>query len=333
MMGNPDPTITLSATTEPQKKSCCAPQARSEPIITAPPAQSESSARIALELDMVALPGGMFLMGTDYEFGFPDDGEGPVREVQLSPFLIDRHTVTNSQFEKFVTATGYSTDAERFGWSFVFWAQVPRERFQQLVADTVAAAPWWCKVPGATWRQPAGPGSSIQKRERHPVVHVSWNDAQAYCSWTGQRLPTEAEWEYAARGGLVQKLYPWGDKLRPDGEHRCNIWQGEFPNVNTAEDGYAETCPTDAFSSNSYGLYSMTGNTWEWCADWFSKDFHLTGPRANPHGPEHGEAKVMKGGSFLCHKSYCNRYRVAGRTQNTPDSSTSHTGFRCAKNA
>jgi len=282
---------------------------------------------------MVPLPGGKFLMGTDYEFAFPDDGEGPVREIQLSPFLIDRDTVTNERFARFVRATGYRTEAERFGWSFVFWAQIPPERFYELVVDTVAAAPWWCKVPGAYWKEPAGPESSVEDRKQHPVVHVSWNDAQAYCAWAGQRLPTEAEWEYAARGGLIQKLYPWGDKLRPGGEHRCNIWQGEFPRANTVEDGYAATCPTDAFPPNGYGLYSMTGNTWEWCADWFSADFHLTGPRVDPQGPHQGEAKVMKGGSFLCHKSYCNRYRVAARTQNTADSTTSHMSFRCARNA
>ncbi len=282
---------------------------------------------------MVRLPGGKFLMGTDYEFAFPDDGEGPVREIHLSPFLIDRHTVTNERFARFVNATGYRTEAEQFGWSFVFWAQISQEHFDELVVDTVAAAPWWCKVPGAIWDQPAGPGSSIAELGNHPVVHVSWNDAQAYCVWSGLRLPTEAEWEYAARGGLMQKLYPWGDELCPGGMHRCNIWQGEFPQVNTAEDGYTETCPADAFPPNGYGLYSITGNTWEWCSDWFSKDFHLEGPRDNPCGPEHGEAKVMKGGSFLCHKSYCNRYRVAARSQNTPDSSTSHMSFRCAKYA
>jgi formylglycine-generating enzyme len=282
-------------------------------------------------LDMVALEGGAFLMGTDYEGAFPLDGEGPVREVRLAPFLIDRHTVTNARFARFVEETGYVTEAERFGWSLVFWGQIAKERFDQVVEDTVAAAPWWCKVPGADWRRPAGPGSSTKGLEAHPVVHVSWNDAMAYCEWTGQRLPTEAEWEYAARGGLVQKLYPWGDKLRPDGEHRCNIWQGEFPRVNTGDDGYLWTCPTDAFPANGYGLYSMTGNTWEWCADWFSADFHVNGPRENPRGPEAGEAKVIKSGSFLCHKSYCNRYRVAARTSNTPDSSTSHMGFRCVK--
>lgn len=317
-----------------ERKTCCAPAADREAAGTALPCCG-GAVKHGIEpiLDMVKLPGGLFLMGTDYEKAFPDDGEGPVREVKLSPFFIDRGTVTNSQFSRFVEATGYITEAERFGWSFVFWAQIAANRFQELVEDTVAAAPWWCKVPGAFWRQPAGPGSTIAARAEHPVVHISWNDAMAYCAWTSQRLPSEAEWEYAARGGLIQKLYPWGDTLRPDGKHLCNIWQGEFPRVNTAEDSYEETCPTDAFPPNGYGLYSMTGNTWEWCADWFSNDFHLTGPRVDPRGPESGTGKVMKGGSFLCHRSYCNRYRVAARSSNTPDSSTSHISFRCVRDA
>lgn len=317
-----------------ERKTCCAPAADREAAGTALPCCG-GAVKHGIEpiLDMVKLPGGLFLMGTDYEKAFPDDGEGPVREVKLSPFFIDRGTVTNSQFSRFVEATGYITEAERFGWSFVFWAQIAANRFQELVEDTVAAAPWWCKVSGAFWRQPAGPGSTIAARAEHPVVHISWNDAMAYCAWTSQRLPSEAEWEYAARGGLIQKLYPWGDTLRPDGKHLCNIWQGEFPRVNTAEDSYEETCPTDAFPPNGYGLYSMTGNTWEWCADWFSNDFHLTGPRVDPRGPESGTGKVMKGGSFLCHRSYCNRYRVAARSSNTPDSSTSHISFRCVRDA
>jgi len=271
-------------------------------------------------------------MGTDYAEAFAADGEGPVREVTVEPFWIDRFPVTNELFDQFVSETQYTTEAERFGWSFVFWAHVPRERFYDLVVDTVAAAPWWCKVPGANWRSPEGPGSTIGLRGNHPVVHVSWNDAVHFCEWSGQRLPTESEWEYAARGGLVQKIYPWGDKLRPKGQHLCNIWQGEFPKLDTGDDGYTGTCPVDAFPPNGYGLYSVTGNTWEWCADWFSTTFHVATTRINPQGPPDGQAKVMKGGSFLCHKSYCNRYRVAARSSNTPDSSTSHMSFRCARN-
>jgi formylglycine-generating enzyme required for sulfatase activity len=279
---------------------------------------------------MLSLPGGTFLMGTDYAGAFPQDGEGPVRAVTVAAFQIDRYPVTNQLFGRFVEGTGYKTDAERFGWSFVFWSHLSKKRFSELVEDTVAAAPWWCKVPGASWSAPEGPGSDVSLRGDHPVVHVSWNDAQAYCEWSGQRLPTEAEWEYAARGGLEQKLYPWGDKLRPNGEHWCNIWQGEFPRVDTAEDGYAGTCPVNAFPPNNFGLYSVAGNTWEWCADRFDATYHRTASGDNPKGPPQGTARVMKGGSFLCHKSYCNRYRVAARSSNTPDSSTANMGFRCA---
>jgi formylglycine-generating enzyme required for sulfatase activity len=282
---------------------------------------------------MISLPAASFLMGTDTQEGFPKDGEGPVREVFVDAFLIDRHPVTNVLFEEFVRATDYKTEAERFGWSFVFWSHLPKKRFDELVEDTVAAAPWWCKVRGANWKAPEGPQSNISARGDHPAVHVSWNDAQAFCRWSGQRLPTEAEWEYAARGGLEQKLYPWGDSLRPGGEHRCNIWQGEFPNVDTGEDGYRGTSPAEAFPPNGFGLYSVTGNTWEWCSDWFDATFHCTATRRNPQGPPAGAARVMKGGSFLCHKSYCNRYRVAARSSNTPDSSTANTGFRCALSA
>ena len=190
--------------------------------------------------------------------------------------------------------------------------------------------PWWCQVPGACWKAPEGPGSDTSKRADHPVVHTSWDDAEAYCRWAGLRLPTEAEWEYAARGGLEQKLYPWGDTLRVKGIHRCNIWQGEFPSKDIAEDGYAGTCPVDAFPPNDFGIYSVSGNTWEWCADWFSAE-HDEGPFVNPSGAATGTARVLKGGSFLCHRSYCNRYRVAARSSNTPDSSSSHLGFRVAR--
>ncbi len=282
---------------------------------------------------MIRLSGGTFLMGTDYDLGFPEDGEGPIREVTLDPFWIDSTPVTNDLFGKFVQETNYVTEAEKFGWSFVFWSHLPKKRLSELAEDTVAAAPWWCKVRGAQWRSPEGPGSDISSRQMHPVVHVSWNDAVSFCAWSGQRLPTEAEWEYAARGGLVQKLYAWGDQLRPNGKHLCNIWQGEFPQMDTGDDGYKGTCPVDAFPANGFGLYSVTGNTWEWCADWFSSSFHKSATTMNPAGPPAGETKVMKGGSFLCHRSYCNRYRVAARTFNTPDSSTSHMGFRCALTA
>lgn len=276
---------------------------------------------------MVALEGGAFLMGTVNSRGFPADGEGPVREVRLEPFLIDRYAVSNARFAEFVAATEYVTDAERYGWSFVFHLLLSRDAARQ--ARRLPQTPWWCAVEGACWKHPEGAGSDVADRLDHPVIHVSWNDAAAYCQWSGKRLPTEAEWEYAARGGLVQKQYPWGDTLTPDGEHRCNIWQGRFPTENTAADGYPGTAPVDAFAPNGYGLYNIVGNAWEWCADWFSQGFHVSGPRDNPRGPPAGEARVMRGGSYLCHASYCNRYRVAARSSNTPDSSTGNIGFRC----
>jgi sulfatase modifying factor 1 len=310
-------------------KACCAPSAAhaSSPAASQPlPARATNPIEAARPT--VALPGGEFLMGTDYAHAFPNDGEGPVRPVTLSPFAIDTFPVTNRDFAAFVDATNYRTEAERFAWSFVFWMHLPPDRLDELVEDTVAAAPWWCKVNGADWRHPEGPGSHIDTRPNHPVVHTSWNDAAAYAAWAGKSLPTEAQWEYAARGGLVQKLYPWGDDLTPNGQHLCNIWQGEFPRIDTAEDGFAGACPVDSFPPNAFGLYSITGNVWEWCADWFGVKFN-DAPQLNPTGPPHGETKVMKGGSFLCHASYCNRYRVAARTSNTPDSAASNIGFRC----
>lgn len=267
-------------------------------------------------------------MGTDDDDGFVEDGERPVREVEVAPFAIDSTTVTNAQFAEFVKATSYRTEAEVYGWSFVFYKLIAADMLATQ-PQLVPTAPWWCAIPGAYWKHPEGPRSGLARRADHPVVHVSWNDAIAYCRWSGKRLPTEAEWEYAARGGLRQQRFPWGDELEPGGEYRCNIWHGRFPDLNTREDGYLGTAPATAFKPNGFGLYNMSGNVWEWCQDWFSVDFHLTGPRTNPTGPPQGDARVMRGGSFLCHRSYCNRYRVAARSKNTPESSTSNIGFRC----
>jgi len=281
--------------------------------------------------DMIRLDGGPFLMGTETDEGFPADGEGPIREVTLDSFYMDRYPVTNEQFAEFISQTGYRTESERFGWSFVFHKHIPPGAYDRLVDRRAPGVTWWCKVNGAQWDHPEGPDSSISGREHYPVTHMSWNDAAEFARWAGKRLPTEAEWEYAARGGLQQKTYPWGDELTPGGRHLCNIWQGVFPDVDTAEDGYAGPCPVDAFPPNGYGFHTITGNVWEWCHDWFDPKFHVTATRHNPVGPPRGATKVMKGGSYLCHKSYCNRYRVAARTSNTPDSSTTNIGFRCVR--
>jgi formylglycine-generating enzyme required for sulfatase activity len=280
---------------------------------------------------MVRIEGGSFLMGTDSADRVAPDGEGPVRAVQVDAFYMDATTVTNAEFADFVDETGYTTDAEQFEWSFVFQNFLPEKKARW--AQRSETAPWWCAVEGACWKWPFGRGSHVSDRQDQPVVHVSWNDAQAYCDWRGVRLPTEAEWERAARGGLTQKRFPWGDDLTPDGEHRCNIWQGRFPEENTAADGFRYTAPVRSYQPNDFGLYEMTGNVWEWCYDWFSPDFHADGPRENPAGPDHGNGRVMRGGSYLCHASYCNRYRVAARTGNTPDSSTGNMGFRCVADA
>jgi len=314
-----------------EKSSCCTPRTVREekvPASVLPSASAEGGADAARAV--VELSGGTFLMGTDYDRGFPADGEGPVRPVTLSSFEIDTYPVTNADFAAFVAATNYRTEAEAFGWSFVFWAHIPEERFEIVVEDTAAATPWWCKVPGAKWDAPEGPGSHIEDRLEHPAVHVSWNDAAAYATWAGKSLPTEAQWEYAARGGLEQKLYPWGNELTPEGKHLCNIWQGQFPVEDTGEDGFAGSCSVGSFPPNGFGLYSVTGNVWEWCRDWFGTRF--ASDAHDPMGSATGEVKVMKGGSFLCHASYCNRYRVAARTSNTPDSSASNIGFRCVRN-
>jgi len=279
---------------------------------------------------MVELEGGAFLMGSDDREGYPQDGEGPVRKVVLGPFAIDPVALSNQRFAEFVAATGHVTEAERYGWSFVFAGLLPDD-FPPTRA--VARAPWWRQVEGADWSHPEGPDSDVEGRLDHPVLHVSWNDAAAYARAAGKRLPTEAEWEYAARGGLAGRPYPWGDELEPDGGHRMNVWQGSFPQQNTLADGYLGTCPVQAFPANGFGLHNTTGNTWEWCSDWFSPAFHTRDRRTNPAGPRSGTHKTTRGGSYLCHASYCRRYRVSARNAVTPDSATGNIGFRCVSSA
>jgi formylglycine-generating enzyme required for sulfatase activity len=275
---------------------------------------------------MLPLRGDVFVIGSDDSLAYPDDGETP-REVEVSAFMIDACAVSNADYAEFVGATGYVTEAERFGWSFVFGGLMP-ESFGATRA--VAAAPWWRQVYEADWQHPEGPQSDIADRADHPVVQVSFNDALAYCGWAGKRLPTEAEWEFAAHGGLPGTAFPWGTELEPSGEHRMNVWQGRFPTENTLGDGYYGTCPVDAFAPNGYGIYNVTGNVWEWTADWFHPAFRDRDRRRDPAGPPTGTHRVQKGGSYLCNASYCRRYRVAARQGNEPESSTGNLGFRCA---
>jgi len=275
----------------------------------------------------VELNGGTFTMGDESRWAYPGDGEGPVHEVSLPSFALDRYTVTNEAFAAFVEATGFVSEAETYGWSFVFAGSLPEDS-----PDTraVVGAEWWRQVMGASWRHPEGPQSSIDRRLDHPVVHVSWGDAMAYCAWSGTRLPTEAEWEFAARAGS-REPFPWGDELEPGGEHRMNVFQGRFPHENLGADGFLGTAPVDAFSPNAFGLYNVTGNVWEWCADWYDTGYYSRSPRDNPQGPMGGTRRVSRGGSYLCHLSYCRRYRVSARNGTEPASSLGNLGFRVAR--
>lgn len=256
-----------------------------------------------------------------------EDFESPRRKVYVSEFQISRYAVSNAQYAKFVCETGYRTVAEREGWSFVFHLLLQRPQDWII---TPQGLPWWRKVEGACWKSPEGPNSDFDGREDHPVVHISWHDAEEYCRWAGLRLPYEAEWEKAATGGLKRCHFPWGNELTPGGRHKMNVWQGEFPRHNSQDDGYLGTSPVNAYDANAYGLFNMSGNVWEWVQDWFSPSTPSTTPVFDPKGPEHGLVRVQKGGSFLCHASYCDRYHVYSRTRNEPSSSSSNTGFRVA---
>ncbi len=260
---------------------------------------------------MAFIKGGMFRMGAND--GTPH--EAPVHPVTVKAFWMDKREVTVAEFARFVRATGYKTEAEKFGWSGMF--------------DVRARG--WAKADGANWQHPDGPLS--QARPDEPVTQVSWNDAVAYAKWAGKRLPTEAEWEYAARGGLAGKTYAWGDAKRPRGRPVANWWQGDFPQKNTGEDGYVGRAPAGRFPPNGYGLYDMSANVWEWCADWYDASYYAKSPRANPRGPANGQERVLRSGSWLCADNFCTNYRVAGRSHATPDSGLNNLGFRCARDA
>jgi formylglycine-generating enzyme required for sulfatase activity len=295
---------------------------------------------------MVWIPGGTFLMGSDEHY--PE--ERPAHRAEVAGFHIDRHPVTNAEFSRFAATTGHVTFAERapsaadypgadpsllVPGSAVFFRTARR-------VDLHDCSQWWKYVPGADWRHPEGPDSSIADRLDHPVVHVAYEDASAYAMWAGKALPTEAEWEFAARGGLEGKIYPWGDEFMPDGKPMANTWQGEFPWQNLLLDGFERTSPVGSFAANGYGLFDMAGNVWEWTADWFGQHAAPARPCCVPKNPRGGtrEAsidpslaliprKVLKGGSFLCAPSYCLRYRPAARIPETIDTTTCHVGFRC----
>jgi formylglycine-generating enzyme required for sulfatase activity len=306
---------------------------------------------------MVWIPGGEFMMGTDSKESY--GAEHPAHRVRVNGFWMDETDVTNAQFRKFVEATGYVTTAEKIPTEeeimrYARPGTAPPKK-EELVAGSIVFAPpdhavetrspeayrqWQKYTPGANWKHPEGPGSSIEGKDDHPVVHVSWFDAEAYAKWAGKRLPTEAEWEFAARGGLESKKYVWGDEPFSEEHPQCNNFQGRFPDKNTIKDGYERTSPVKAFPPNGYGLYDMAGNVWQWCADWYLPNAYVLAANEklliNPKGPNHSfdpkqrpPERVHRGGSFLCCVEYCFNYRPSARLGCTPDSGMSHMGFRC----
>lgn len=320
---------------------CCAPVGRIPSrggAGTSLPLRDVRVRGVRHRVEQVLVPGQTFNLGDARGDGRWADGETPVHPVRLDAFHIDATSVTNEDFARFVAATGHRTEAEVFGCSAVFHDAVTAARDDVL--GHAPQAPWWWSVRGADWRHPGGAGSGIAELGDHPVVHVSWNDAVAYCAWADRRLPTEAQWEAASRGGLDGARYPWGDDLDvgDDGAGwRVNIFQGSFPVRNLAEDGYRATAPVRTYQPNAYGLWQTVGNVWEWCADIWARDTYVhdeaRGVAHEPAGPaatSTGAPRAMRGGSHLCHDSYCNRYRNAARSSNTPDSSMSNVGFRTA---
>ncbi len=308
-------------------KTCCAP-VRTEGTKKPNPQPVSRLSLTPTSFDTATIPGGKAWLGTDAPV-IPGDGEGPLRAKTVKPFRLMKTAVSNEQFEKFVEQTGYVTEAEQFGWSFVFYSDVPKSIPE---TQAVAGTEWWRKVEGATWRAIHGPGTEDAWHPDHPVVQVSWNDALAFAGWCGGRLPIEAEWEHAARGGFADVRYPWGDEEPDDTEFMpCNIWQGQFPQSNTVADGWPGTAPVDAFTPNSYGLYNMAGNVWEWTADPYRVKSLKKQIKQKLEAMK--GFKLLKGGSFLCHRSYCHRYRIAARTGNSPDTTTPHQGFRIAWDA
>lgn len=294
---------------------CCSPQRgvpstpQHQPSTTDSTSTLEALAAAAPDqLRMIGLDGGTFLMGSESDDAYPEDHEGPVRTVTVGPFAIGATTVTNAEFAAFVVDTGHTTDAEMHSDSLVFEGLLS----QQLRATTpaVQATPWWRQTPGATWLYPSGDDVSVLDRPDHPVTHVSQRDAAAYAQWAGARLLTETEWEFAARGGLEQQPFPWGSIREPNGVPRMNTFPGKFPDQPGAPVG---TVSAWSFEPNAYGLHNMTGNVWEWTSSWFTRDQN---------------AAVLRGGSYMCHSSYCRRYRTSARSSATPDTSLGHTGFR-----
>jgi sulfatase modifying factor 1 len=276
------------------------------------------------ESTFVTISGGRVFVGTDTP-ELPNDGEGPVRQVRLKPYDIDSRTVTTAWFGEFIAATAYRTDAQKYGWSLVFDTLAGEVHKAE---PSVVGTSWWRKVPGADWAHPYGPESTLEGLEDHPVTHVSWNDATAFAHWAKCRLPTEAEWEHAARGGIESARFAWGDDEPDDDTVYCNIWQGQFPAHNTLRDGYFGTAPVDSFKPNGFGLYNTCGNVWEWCSDLLAMPGNSRNAKAFNRESRKLQRHVLKGGSYLCHRSYCYRYRIAARTGVQADSSTGHVGFR-----